>query len=79
MSRANDLSRLHRDPCTSDRLTIKTQEALQAAVTLAHGRRHSQITPIHLLTALLDREDGLVTPVLGKLGVSATALRADLE
>ena len=62
-----------------DRFTIKTQEALQAAVTLAHGRRHSQITPTHLLTALLDQEGGLVAPVLGKLGVAASALRGDLE
>ncbi len=62
-----------------DRFTIKTQEALQAAVALAHGRRHSQITPTHLLTALLDQDGGLVTPVLGKLGVSAGALRGELE
>jgi ATP-dependent Clp protease ATP-binding subunit ClpB len=62
-----------------DRFTIKTQEALQAAVTLAHSRRHSQITPIHLLTALLDQEGGLVAPVLGKLGVAASALRGELE
>ena len=62
-----------------DRFTIKTQEALQAAVALAHSRRHSQITPSHLLTALLDQEGGLVAPVLGKLGVAAGALRGDLE
>ena len=62
-----------------DRFTIKTQEALQAAVTLAHSRRHSQVAPTHLLSALLDQEGGLVTPVLGKLGVAAGALRGELE
>ncbi|HEV2057836.1 MAG TPA: Clp protease N-terminal domain-containing protein, partial [Solirubrobacteraceae bacterium] len=62
-----------------DRFTIKTQEALQAALALAHERRHSQITPIHLLAALLDQEGGFVTPVLGKVGVSTDALRRDLE
>ena len=63
----------------ADRFTIKTQEALQAALALAPARRHSQVTPTHLLAALLDQEGGLVTPVLGKIGVSAAALRADLE
>ncbi|HEV2774126.1 MAG TPA: Clp protease N-terminal domain-containing protein, partial [Solirubrobacteraceae bacterium] len=63
----------------ADRFTIKTQEALQAAIALAHARRHSQITPLHLLTALLDQEGGFVTPVLGKIGVAPSALRGDLE
>ena len=63
----------------ADRFTIKTQEALQAALALAHARRHSQITPLHLLTALLDQEGGFVTSVLGKIGVAPAALRGDLE
>jgi ATP-dependent Clp protease ATP-binding subunit ClpB len=63
----------------ADRFTIKTQEALQAALKLAPERRHSQITPAHLLAALLDQEGGLVIPVLGKIGVSPDALRADVD
>ena len=63
----------------ADRFTIKTQEALQAALALAPARRHSQVTPLHLLAALLDQEGGLVTPVLGKIGVSADALRSDVD
>ncbi|MCA1699879.1 MAG: AAA family ATPase, partial [Actinobacteria bacterium] len=63
----------------ADRFTIKTQEALQAALKLAPERRHSQITPAHLLAALLDQEGGLVVPVLGKIGVSPDALRADVD
>src|SRR5688572_17733984 len=63
----------------ADRFTIKTQEALQAALALAHARRHSQITPLHLLTALLDQEGGFVTSVLGKIGLTPTALRGELE
>ena len=42
-----------------DRLTIKTQEALQAALALAPARRHSQVTPLHLLAAVLV-EDGFL-------------------
>jgi ATP-dependent Clp protease ATP-binding subunit ClpB len=62
-----------------DRFTIKSQEALQAALALAPKRRHSQVTPTHLLAALLDQEGGLVGPVVGKIGVSADALRADVD
>jgi ATP-dependent Clp protease ATP-binding subunit ClpB len=61
-----------------DRFTIKSQEALKAALALAPERRHSEVTPTHLLAALLDQEGGLVVPVLGKIGVSADALRADV-
>src|SRR5215213_7395807 len=62
-----------------DKFTIKSQEALQAALALAAARRHSQVAPLHLLAALLDQEDGLVTPVLGKIGVAPAALRADVD
>jgi ATP-dependent Clp protease ATP-binding subunit ClpB len=63
----------------ADRFTIKTQEALQAALALAPARRHAQVTPLHLLAALLDQEGGIVVPVLGKIGVATDALRADVE
>jgi ATP-dependent Clp protease ATP-binding subunit ClpB len=63
----------------ADRFTIKTQEALQAALALAHGRRHSQVTPLHLLLAVLDQEGGIVAPLLSKLGASADALRRDVS
>ena len=62
----------------ADRFTIKTQEALQAALALAPEQRHAQVTPQHLLAALLDQEGGLVVPVLGKIGVAPDALRADV-
>jgi ATP-dependent Clp protease ATP-binding subunit ClpB len=62
----------------ADRFTLKTQEALQSALSLAPEKRHAQVTPIHLLAALLDQEGGLVVPVLGKIGVSTDALRADV-
>ena len=63
----------------ADRFTIKTREALEAALALARARRHPQITPAHLLTALLNEEGGFVTSVLGKIGVTPSRLRGDLE
>ncbi|MFL5846116.1 MAG: Clp protease N-terminal domain-containing protein, partial [Solirubrobacteraceae bacterium] len=63
----------------ADRFTIKTQEAIQAAVSLAAGRSHAQVAPEHLLAVLLEQAEGLVVPVLGKLGVAVSPLRADVN
>ncbi len=61
-----------------DRFTIKSQEALQAAQRLAEERRNPQTLPAHLLAVLLEQSDGLVVPILRKLGVDPAAVRATL-
>ncbi len=61
-----------------DRFTIKSQEALQAAQRLADERRNPQTTPEHLLAVLLEQSDGVVVPVLRKLGVEPSAIRQAL-
>jgi len=58
-----------------DRFTIKSQEALQAAQRLADERHNPQTVPEHLLAVLLEQEDGIVVPVLRKLGVDPAAVR----
>ncbi|MFN8131880.1 MAG: ATP-dependent chaperone ClpB [Solirubrobacteraceae bacterium] len=58
-----------------DRFTIKSQEAVQAAQSLAERRRNPQVLPEHLLAVLLEQEGGVVAPVLGKLGVDVAGLR----
>ncbi|MCW3039670.1 MAG: clpB [Solirubrobacterales bacterium] len=63
----------------ADRFTIKTQEALQAATTLAENRRNPQVTPEHLLAVLLEQDGGIVAPVLGKLGADTAAIRSSLN
>src|SRR5688500_11218037 len=62
-----------------DKFTIKAQEALQAAQSLADQRGHQTLEPEHLLLALLQQREGVVSPVLGKLGVRTDALREQLE
>src|SRR5262245_41250634 len=62
-----------------DKLTVKAQEALQAAQGLADRHGHQAIEPEHLLRALLDQKDGVVPPLLAKLGVRADALAQQLE
>ena len=63
----------------SDRFTIKSQEALQAAQRLADERRNPQTMPEHLLAVLLEQEAGIVVPVLRKLGVEPSAVRSDVN
>ena len=58
-----------------DKLTLKTQEALSEAQSLATGRGHGQITPSHLLRALVDQPGGRGAPMLQKLGVPEAGLR----
>jgi len=64
----------------ADRFTIKTQEALQAALALARSRHHAQVSPEHLLAVLLEEQDGgVVVPVLRKLETAPEVLRADVN
>jgi len=62
-----------------DKYTHKAQEALQAAHSLAQERSHQEMAPEHLLTALLDQEDGLTKPVLERIGADVVALRERLD
>ena len=63
----------------ADRFTIKSQEAIQAALAIAAQRKHAQAQPEHLLSALLAQDDSVVSGVLRKLDVSAATLRADVD
>jgi ATP-dependent Clp protease ATP-binding subunit ClpB len=60
----------------ADRFTIKSQEAVAAAQSLAVNRRNPEVAPPHLLVALLEQPDGLVVPILQRLGVDTAALVA---
>ena len=59
--------------------TLKTQEAVNAA--LQSGREHSnpEVTPDHLLAALLRQDDGVVLPVIRKLGLTPLTLRNEAD
>ncbi len=53
-----------------DKLTVKAQEALQAAQEMGARSGQQQIEPLHLLWALVAQGDGVVPPLLAKLGVA---------
>ena len=62
-----------------DRFTTKSRGALEAATSLAAARNHTETTPEHLLAVLLEQEDGIVVPVLNKLGARPEAIRGDVN
>ncbi len=56
-------------------LTIKAQEALQSAITLAQERGQQAVEPVHLLSVLIREENALSTFLLGRVGVNVKMLR----
>ena len=58
-----------------DQLTVKAQEAVQRAQQLAEDRGHQQLLPLHLLKALLEVEQGVVRPLIQKLGANLNLLQ----
>src|SRR5512132_672025 len=62
-----------------DHLTIKAQEAIQEAQRDARARGNAELTGDHLLLALLRQSEGVVVPILQKLGVDPDSLTGDLE
>lgn len=57
-----------------ENFTIKTQEALQEASSIANKNDNAEIAPEHVLEALLEQQDGLTVPVIERIGVSANEL-----
>jgi ATP-dependent Clp protease ATP-binding subunit ClpB len=61
-----------------EKLTIKSAEALEAARGLARTRGNPVANDAHLLAALLEQDEGIVAPLLGKVGVNVAKLKADV-
>ncbi len=57
-----------------DKMTVKSQEAVQAAAAMAAEYGNPEVMPLHLLAALLEDREGIVLPVLEKIGVPAQQL-----
>ena len=62
-----------------DKFTIKAQEALNEAAGIAQKNDHSQIDGEHLLLALLRQENGIVPPIIERIGGDVVRLTADAE
>ena len=62
-----------------DKFTVKAQEALQQAQTIAGERNHQEVDCEHMLLALLSQSDGLIQPLLQKIGAQPIALLQKLS
>ena len=62
-----------------DKMTLRVQEALNNSSLVAVKYNHQQVELIHLLTALVEQEDGLIPNIFGKMGVNVKAIDSDLN
>src|SRR6266705_3447230 len=62
-----------------DRLTAKSQGALQEAQRIAHEYSHQEVDGEHLLLAMIGQTDSLIPDLLEKIGVPGSKLKPDLE
>ena len=62
-----------------DKFTLRAQEAIQSAIELAERNTHQQVEPEHLLVALLEQPEGIVRPILGKLGANVAVVLNDAQ
>jgi ATP-dependent Clp protease ATP-binding subunit ClpB len=62
-----------------EKFTLKAQEALQEAKAIAEQKHHQQIDVEHLLLALLGQKEGIVIPILQKLGANPSVVASQLE
>jgi ATP-dependent Clp protease ATP-binding subunit ClpB len=61
-----------------DKFTVKAQEAVQRANELASEHGNPELMPLHLLAALVEDREGIVAPVLEKIGIGPQAVLSDL-
>src|SRR6056297_3955722 len=57
-----------------EQLTVKAQEAVQRSQSLAEQKNHQQLQPLHLLKALLDEPEGVIAPLMKKIGINQQQL-----
>jgi ATP-dependent Clp protease ATP-binding subunit ClpB len=62
-----------------DKMTVKAQEALQEAQEIAASHQNQAVEPLHLLAALTQQADGVVPPLLARLGIRPEQLTQELE
>jgi len=61
-----------------DKFTVKAQEAVQRANELASEHGNPELQPLHILTALLEDKEGIVPPVLEKIGIGPQAVLSEI-
>src|SRR2546423_1206469 len=62
-----------------DRFTIRGQEAVQEAISVAEKGQNQQVEPEHVLAAMFEQKEGVLRPILGKIGANAQAIATEVE
>jgi len=62
-----------------DRFTIRGQEAVQQSIALAEANSHQQVEPEHLLATMLEQKEGVVRPILGKIGANIPPILTEVQ
>ena len=62
-----------------DRFTIRGQEAVQEAISLAEKGQNQQVEPEHILAIMLEQKEGVVRPILGKIGANAAPILGEVQ
>jgi len=62
-----------------DKMTVKAQEAVQESQEIAARHQNQAIEPLHLLVALVEQKDGVVPPLLARLGIRNELLMQDVD
>ncbi|HKX82908.1 MAG TPA: ATP-dependent chaperone ClpB [Pyrinomonadaceae bacterium] len=62
-----------------DRFTIRGQEAVQEAIGVAEKQQNQQVEPEHVLAAMLEQKEGVVRPILGKIGANVATITNEVS
>src|SRR5919206_2893213 len=62
-----------------DKFTLRGQEAIQSAIEVAERNQNQQVEPEHVLFAMLEQPEGIVRPLLGKLGANVQVVLNDVQ
>ena len=61
------------------RIHLSTQEAIQEAIGIAERNENQQVEPEHLLGTMLEQKEGVVRPILGKIGANAAGITTEVQ
>jgi ATP-dependent Clp protease ATP-binding subunit ClpB len=62
-----------------DKLTLKAQDAVYSAQSIATANNHAEIQPEHLLKALIDQDGGIFATIARKIGVSPAYFKSEVD
>lgn len=63
----------------ADKMTLRVQNALNEAFNIAVSNNNQQLEPIHLLSALMVQEDGLIGSIIDKMGIDRNSIQNDID